>query len=212
MKSLLLTLIAIFSITALQAQKSWEAPLKAQLTKADQIASKDELVAVLGTIERIALTEKEEWLPNYYAAYYNVQNFWWTMQSDDQCSTCLEKMDNYLKAAEAADNNSEVMTLRSYYYTALLNVDPSKAPMYGPKAGGILQKAVAMDPNNARAQLLLGQNLYYTPEQFGGGLARAKPYLAKAEELLKNQKNDGLHPSWGQRDYDRVMMSINKTK
>lgn len=43
------------------------------------------------------------------------------------------------------------------------------------KATMILTEAQKLNPNNPRAAFLLTQNIYYTPEQFGGGKEIALP-------------------------------------
>ncbi len=210
MKTLSIVFLSLFTLANLGAQNTWEGALKSQIAKADQARSLDDLTAPLATMERIALTEKGEWLTNYYAAYYHGYKFWWSMGSESSCKDCLSKMDDYLKVAEAADNNVEVMTLRAYYNQAMLNADPSQTMILGPKTTGILMKAVGMDSENPRANLLLGQNILFTPEQYGGGAANAKPYLDKANALFAAQKADGLNPSWGQRDLERLNGQMKK--
>jgi len=76
-----------------------------------------------------------------------------------------------------------------------------RAPYYAPKASNLLQKAIAADPTNPRAESKLGQNYYYTPAMFGGGPAKAIPYLEKAVELFNAEAaltdRDNLLPTWG---------------
>lgn len=203
MKNLLIVLIVVFANNFLTAQVSWEAPLQAQVTAADQAKTVEDLQVITSTLERIALSNPTEWLPAYHAAYYNSQVFW--RSGKKGCDACLDQMDKFLETAEKLDNNSEVLTLRANYYQAKLQGSPMMAPYYGPKAGNILAVALNVDPKNPRAHLLMGQNLFYTPAMFGGGADKAKPYLEKAKALFaKADTTPSIQPSWGQRESDRM--------
>ena len=203
MKNLLIVLIIIFTNNFISAQAIWEAPLQAQLTAAKQAKTAEDLKPITATLERIALSNPNEWLPAYHAAYYNSQLFWRSGKKD--CTTCLDQMDKFLEVAEKVDNNSEVLALRANYYQAKLQGSPMMAPYYGPKAGNILEVALNEDPTNPRAYLLMGQNLFYTPAMFGGGADKAKPFLEKAAALFaKADKTSTLQPAWGKRISDQM--------
>jgi len=212
MKNLILIFSCLFFFLAAQGQKAWEAPLTAQINKAQNSEKLEDLFMAVATMERIAYSEKEEWVPAYYAAYYNVAAFWRAGQ-DNVCTTCLEKMDEMLAIAEAVDNNDEVVTMRAYYYQTQLAVSPMKGPILGPKTTTLLYKAIEMNDKNPRAQLLLAQNLYYTPEMFGGGMEKAKPHLDQAVSLFAVENStEGLTPSWGKNDLARFLKESEKSK
>lgn len=199
MKNLLIVLIAVFATTLLTAQNNWEAPLQAQINAAQQARTPAELQAITSVLERIALSNPTEWLPAYHAAYYNSQVFWRSGKAG--CEPCLEQMDKFLTTAEDIDNNSEVLTLRANYYQAKLQGSPMMAPYYGQKASGTLEVALSEDPNNPRAHLLMGQNIYHTPAMFGGGAEKAKPFLDNAAKLFAkaDATTPTIQPSWGKR-------------
>lgn len=192
------------------AKPAWEMALKTQLDAAKQAREIDQLKNVTATIERIALSQPGEWLPNYYAAYYNSQIFW--RGGEETCGKCLKQMDNFLKIAEKAEENSEVMTLRANYWQSQLQVSSMMAPFYGPKAGKILNKAIKKDGENPRAYYLLAQNIFYTPAMFGGGKEKAMPYFEKAKELFAKQAEDenSLLPSWGKRNMEILEKQLTK--
>ena len=204
MKNLLIGLIILFSCNFLTAQNRWEAPLQAQITAANNLKTVEDLKVITAAVERIALSNSAEWLPSYHAAYFNSQLLW--RFGKEACNTCLDQMDKFLTTAEKANNNSEVLALRANYYQAKLQDSPMMAPFYGPKAGNILKVALNEDPNNPRANLLMGQNLFYTPEMFGGGLEKAKPYLEKARELFAEAAatTPSIQPSWGKYMSDQM--------
>ncbi len=186
--------------TSVLAQAAWEAPLRSQIQQFNLLNDGDDLSYVTATTERIAAANPKAWLPNYYAAHFNLLKHW--VAGEKGCEACVEKTDAFLAKAEAAEaNNSEVMTLRASYYQAMLQLHPMRAPFYGPKAGALLEAAMAADATNPRAASLMGQNLWYTPSMFGGGMDKAKPYLAKAVALFDAEAADAdrsdLLPTWG---------------
>ena len=178
--------------------------MQAQITAANNLKTVEDLKVITAAVERIALSNSAEWLPSYHAAYFNSQLLW--RFGKEACNTCLDQMDKFLTTAEKANNNSEVLALRANYYQAKLQDSPMMAPFYGPKAGNILKVALNEDPNNPRANLLMGQNLFYTPEMFGGGLEKAKPYLEKARELFAEAAatTPSIQPSWGKYMSDQM--------
>ena len=189
------------------AQATWETPLQAQLTAAEQAKTMEDIQVIAASIERIALSNPNEWLPAYHAAYYNGQVFWRSGKKD--CDTCLDQMDKFLEVAEKVDNNSEILALRANYYQAKLQGSPMLAPYYGPKAGNILEVAINENPDNPRAYLLMGQNLFHTPAMFGGGADKAKPFLEKAAALFAEaETTPSIQPSWGKRMSDQMAMQL----
>ncbi len=211
MKNLVIVLIALFANNFLTAQAAWEAPLQTQITTAQKAKTPNDLKTAIASLERIALSTPDEWLPAYHVAYFSSQLLW--RFGKDNCDTCLDKMDKFLEVAEKADNNAEVLTLRANYYQAKLQDSPMMAPYYGPKAGNILQVALNIDPQNPRANLLMGQNLFYTPAMFGGGADKAKPFLEKAEKLFAAaDKTTTLQPAWGAYASDQMSKQLASAK
>ena len=189
--------LLLATATAAHAQADWEAPLAAQLAAFEADASPATLDAVNAAVARIAAAHPDAWLPSYYAA--RTEQMRHRYAGDDGCAECVDAMDAHLAVAEAADNNSEVMTMRASYYQTMLGLHPMRAPFYGPKAGNLLERAIEADRTNPRAASLLGQNYYYTPAMFGGGVKLAAPLLERADVLYAAEaKTDrGLLPTWG---------------
>jgi hypothetical protein len=62
-----------------------------------------------------------------------------------------------------------------------------------------------LDPNNPRLYYLEGAGIFGTPEQYGGGKAKAKPVLEKAVALFKSEQHKPLHPHWGQKQAEDML-------
>ncbi|HKK77815.1 MAG TPA: hypothetical protein VJ953_22245 [Saprospiraceae bacterium] len=71
-----------------------------------------------------------------------------------------------------------------------------RAPFISAQASKNARIALEMQPDNARAYYVLGNNDYYTPAQFGGG-EKVEEYLRKAIELAAAQTPNPYLPAWG---------------
>ena len=70
----LIALIAIVSLTQIASaqNKKYIAIMEKNIAALDTSRANDQLQTLANTFDRIANAEKAEWLPNYYAAYCNV--------------------------------------------------------------------------------------------------------------------------------------------
>ena len=62
-----------------------------------------------------------------------------------------------------------------------------------------LAEAKKLDPENPRITIMEAEDLYFTPEQFGGSKAKGIELFKKALEQFKTYKlKSSLDPNWGQ--------------
>ena len=156
--------------------------------------------------ERIADAEKNQWLPYYYAAYSQVMAGYGSMKPGDfgdNSSTLdpfADKAESLLKKAEGlTKENSEIWIVKKMIASLrLMGNAMARYMTEGPIAEEALNKAKQLDPNNPRVYLLLAQDKFFTPEQFGGSKSEAKTLF---EESLKHyasfKPETTIHPSWG---------------
>ncbi|GAA4403136.1 hypothetical protein GCM10023187_18920 [Nibrella viscosa] len=201
MKRILLSLI--FTVGALmQAQAQNEKYVRAMegaIGKLRYTASKEDLQEAANQFERISAVETSEWLPNYWAAYaYAMLAF--NQTEAGQKDALLDKADNfYRKAVAQQPDNDELMVLQAYLAQTRMTVDPqNRWQQYGGIAQTALASAQKKNPDNPRTFLLRGQSLFFTPEQFGGGKAVAKPVLQQSAEKFATFKPiSSIYPNWG---------------
>jgi hypothetical protein len=156
----------------------------------------------------IAQVEKEAWLPFYYQAQcYVLMSF---MEKSSP-----QKKDEYLDAANIpfekmltlVPNESEVYTLQAFYYTARLVVNPQeRGQKFGSLSAQAVGKALALEPENPRAQYIQLSNQMGTARFFGQD---TKPFCEKATTLLKNWDaytiKSPIHPSWGKSQVEQMV-------
>jgi hypothetical protein len=150
-------------------------------------------------MERIAATEKTEWLPNYWVAYCYMMDSY-VEKDDDKRDLLLDKADIFIgNADKLVKNNEEVEILRANLANARTAVSPSIRWMtYGGKVEKALNAAKKLNAENPRIALLEGQGIFYTPEMFGGGKEKSKPVLEKSiQQFAKFKPASTIHPNWG---------------
>lgn len=208
MKKILLAAVALTLTTAIFSQSDkFKQAMAANLQKIDSARSPDEMLAVSAAFERIGDAEKNQWLPYYYAAF--CQGLY-AFQKNNPASndTYADKAEQLISKAEALEkNNSEIACIRSMIASLRLLVDPqNRWQTYGPAAQQEIDAAKKLDPANPRPYFLQGQSLRYTPEQFGGGCATAKPVLEEAvKKYAAFKPASELHPTWGQNEVNRLL-------
>ncbi len=213
MKNLTLIVIVFFQILSAFGQNAkYEAAMQKNMEAIDSsFISAASMVSLANNFERIATAEKNQWLPYYYAAFLQV-NAGFIGQDPSKMDGYADKADALIAKADSLEkNNSEISCIRSMIATARLTVDPmSRYMQFGPMSTTYIDEAIKFDPSNPRPYLLKGQNLRYTPEQFGGGCEIAKPHLATAlEKFAAFKPLSPLHPNWGE---NRVKMLLEECK
>ncbi|NML20503.1 hypothetical protein HHL16_06440 [Pseudoflavitalea sp. G-6-1-2] len=202
MKQILVLIAAVtFSAAAMAQSDKFNSAMSGKIAEIDSAKTADDFLASSAGFERIADAEKNQWLPYYYAAY--TQALYALIKNDQPNNDqYADKVDALLAKADAlAPNNSEISVIRSITATLRMLVDPmSRYQVYGPAIEKALGEAKTQDPSNPRPYFIQGQNLRYTPEQFGGGCGVAKPIL---EEAIKRydafKPASALHPHWGKK-------------
>jgi hypothetical protein len=171
-----------------------------------------ELLSLANKFERIANAEKNQWLPYYYAAYCQVNYGYMSpdkSKTDEIANKATELID---KAAVLEPNNSEISCIKSMIASCHLMVDPMNRYMeYVPESQKNLEAAMQQDPTNPRPEMLIGQGLKYTPEQFGGGCRNALEKLEAAAKKFESFKPvSALHPNWGKEYNQKVIDECKK--
>lgn len=210
MKQALLTISLLFFVafSSFSQSDKYVAAMKKNIALIDNAVAKNNLIDLANGFQRIADAEKNQWLPYYYAAYLTALQGIMT-QDNTQKDALADKAENLLNSAQGILNkeNSELYVVTSMIATVRLTADPQNRYMtYGPEITQAIQKSEKLDPTNPRPVLLEAQNVFYTPEAFGGGKAAAKPLFEKAGKLLGTFKPENeLSPVWGQSLLDYFM-------
>ena len=207
MKTLQKTFLALaitFTTTYSFAQTAYE---KAMLPKVQTIempkANLDDYTAQANDFARIGDKEKTLWQPYYYAALSIIKKGRELMQKNQvaQLDDVAKEAQNYIDKAEAlSPNNAEIFILKKMNHGLKMIVNPMERwQTEGQAAQVALNEAKKLDPENPRITILEAEDLYYTPEQFGGSKSKGIELFKKALEQFKTYKvKSSVDPNWGQ--------------
>ena len=207
MKTLQKTILALaitFTTTYSFAQTAYE---KAMLPKVQTIempkANLDDYTAQANDFARIGDKEKTLWQPYYYAALSIIKKGREMMQKNQvaQLDDITKEAQNYIDKAEAlSPNNAEIFILKKMNHGLKMIVNPMERwQTEGQAAQVALNEAKKLDPENPRITILEAEDLYFTPEQFGGNKQKGIELFKKALEQFKTYKiKSSVDPNWGQ--------------
>jgi len=210
--SIIFILLTIANITFAQSAK-YTSMMEKTITELNNTRDVESLQKVANTFERIAGAETKEWLPNYYVSYTYMNLAMAHMQkgATEKMVASVEKAQVFLDKAKAINaEDSEIYTLQGYIYQGRIWEDPmTNGAKYSPMCYAELGKAIAINPENPRPYFIKGQNLFYTPEFFGGGADNAKPSLLTAKEKFASFKPESsIYPTWGSQGNDYLLNKI----
>lgn len=204
-------IIAVFCATlftnAFAQSERYAGAMQKNLEAITNAKSPAEMHDLSNAFERIGDTEKNQWLPYYYAAMTEVLNGF--MATDKSGADVIaDRAELLINKADALEpKNSEISCIKSMIASLRMMVDPMQRwQQYGALSSQLLEEAKKQDPTNPRPFALLAQNLFYTPAQFGGGCTTAKPVAEEGVKLLDAFKaKSPLHPTWGKTQFDMVL-------
>ncbi|WP_312075009.1 hypothetical protein [Chryseobacterium sp.] len=215
MKKLFLSFaLSLVSLTTF-AQSVYEKAMEEKIAKIENCKTADDFHALSNDFQRIAEKEKGKWLPNYYAAFAQLQKGRIMMREGkmDQLDETADAAQKYVDLAMATEaNNSEIYLLQKMVYSMKMIVNPMERYMtYGTKAEEALKKAESLNPENPRVALIKAEDVYFTPEQYGGsktkGIELFKASIAKFNAF---KPKTSLDPNWGKAEAEYFISTEKK--
>ena len=213
MKFLFVIFLSLVAFVYVHSQDRYQKSMKKNLSLIDSAKTVEDFLQIANGFERIALAEKDKWLPYYYSSWvYTIASFSDTAKSKKD--SYLDQADNFIAIADSLEpDNSEIYTLKGMIAQARLQVDPMNRWMkYGAMSDQFFKKAIKSDSLNPRPEYLIGIGIYYTPQQFGGGPKNAKPYLEKSlEKFNMFEPENDIAPNWGRKMVEGLLNEIAET-
>ena len=204
MKQFLLSIAMLVSVAAFSQSDKYTGAMQKNLAALDSAKTTSDFNAVSAAFQRVGEAEKTQWLPYYWAALAKVRIGWVDNTVDKD--KLAEETKALITKGEAINQNSEFQALRDMAAVQQMMVDPqNRWQTYGTEAATALQKGMQMDPKNPRLYYLQGMSVFNTPEQFGGGKAKAKPVFQQAADLFKTEEKKPLTPTWGAQQNDAML-------
>lgn len=201
MKKLFLSTL-LFMAVSTYAQTNFEKAVTDKISKMEQAKTPEDFTAVSNDFARIGDKEKTQWLPYYYAAQASIEkgrNLMRTGKLTELDEIAAEAQTNLDKASDLSKDNAEIFILQKMIHNLKMMVDPqSRFMSEGMLGADALAKAEKLDPENPRISLLKAEDIYYTPEQFGGSKSKGLEMFQKSLDQFKvYQPKTTLDPTWG---------------
>ncbi len=205
MKQLITSAICILMVLGVSAQDAkYMKAMQEKVAAVDTTYDVEKLKDLSASFERIALAEKTQWLPYYYAALTHVNMG--LMQSTqgampaDKIDPIADKAEELLnKAIELNKDHSDIYIVKKMIANLrMMPGEMTRYMQYGPEGAAALEMARKLNPENPRVPLLEGQDKFFTPEQFGGSKTEAKKLFEDALKKFESYKPESaIDPNWG---------------
>lgn len=184
------------------AQANYEKIMTEKIAKIETYKTPEDFQVLANDFQRIADKETTKWLPNYYAAFSYIQKGRVLMREGkmQDMDGVADQAQKFIDAAESIEKeNSEIHLLQKMVYSLKMMVNPQERYMtFGMKAQEELTKAEKLDPNNPRVTLIKAEDIYFTPEQYGGSKTKGMEMFKTALEKFNSFKpKTNLSPNWG---------------
>jgi hypothetical protein len=212
MKKLIILLMAVSIGLVTKAQSSADA-LQTAVNKLEKATTAKEFEALEKEFISLSASQKNNWLPYYYAALCNAKiGFLYQDDGDkiepysnrgtEQAATALQRLDTTKQKKEL----SEVYVVMSMLNRSKVFINPmTYGRKYGPVAERYLQEALRLDPQNPRALSARAWVKYHTPKLWGGDKDLAKQLATQSLQLLGQEHAQPGYPHWGKLD-DEVLL------
>ncbi len=205
MFKLFFTIILAFLSYLVSAQTPYEKAMTDKISKIEECTTPEDFTAVSNDFARIADKEKTQWLPYYYAAFAQIQKGRILMRDNKMADldAVAEEAQKFLeKAVELDPENAENYILSKMIHSSKMMVNPmERYRSEGQLAAEALAKAEKTDPENPRITLLQAEDIFFTPEQFGGSKEKGMELFKKAlSQYGTYQPKSALDPNWGKEE------------
>ncbi|MGW9686703.1 hypothetical protein [Flagellimonas sp. 2504JD1-5] len=202
MKKLILLVILFGSIGVTWAQDQYMKGME----KAFQLWKDQKPMEAANIFERIAMAEKDNWVPHYYVAQINtIYSF--GEKDFEKLSKQLEKAREFSDMAKSiSPDNPELLVQEALINTAWIAFDGATYGMtLSGKTTQLYQRALELAPENPRVVFSKAEWDMGSARYFGKDTAPYCKDVERALQLFANFNNDTpFYPAWGKDRAEQV--------
>lgn len=200
------TIIIAILILSIQisfaSDPAYQKAMGKHLEKMEAAKTVEQLRDAANGFNRIAEMNKEEWLPNYYAALALINAGFKTEGLKEKDALYNEAKTHIEKAIKAHGENSELVALKGYALMAELSADPgSRGQSMSAEVMNTFGLALSLAPKNPRAMILMAQMEFGMAQFFGQGSKKACGMAQNSLQLFEQEESKELDatqtPVWG---------------
>ena len=177
----------------------YEEFMRLALHKLDSANTVEKLQQTGNLFERISKKYSLEWIPAYYVVYCDVNSVFYDIESSRN-ELILKKVSMSIEDLYAFPNavQSEVNTLKAYYLTAVIAINPQvNGQKYFSEIIRLYESAMAQDPENPRPIILLADFERRLPSFIRSDKRNPDEEKNKAALLFEKEKPNIERPYWG---------------
>jgi hypothetical protein len=212
-KQILSFTLVLFSLLSF-AQANYEKIMKEKIAKVETGKSAEDFQALANDFQRIADKEKGKWQPSYYTALSYIQKGRALMRENkvQELDEVADQAQKYVDEAKTVETNAEIQLLQKMIYSLKMMVNPMERYMtFGMKATEQMASAEKLDPNNPRIALIKAEDVYFTPEQYGGSKTKGMELFNQALDKFNSYKpKSDLDPNWGKSEAEYFVSQATK--
>jgi len=182
---------------AQDAPAKWADTISGELKKANLSGDIAAYTSARALAERVATAYPSDGLILHYAGFALYQEASMIIGRGGNATPLLNRAQDYFTRSLKTHPLAETHALMASIDGQLIGADPSRAMELGIASQEENTAAVAMAPKNPRVWLIRGIGWIFTPEEYGGGLAKAKDDIQHAIDLFATDAPKPGEPSWG---------------
>lgn len=212
MKKTVFALLALLSCCCTLSAQDAGSDLQRAVTALDQAKNARDYEALEQTFSNIAATQRNNWLPYYYAAYCDAKIGFLYQEDGEKIEpysnrgeAWAQKAQSLLDTTQQKNELSELYTVMSMVYRTKVFINPmTYGRQFGPLSSRLLQKARQLNPQNPRALYVAAWEKYYTPKTWGGDKEQARQLASQSLQLLEKEAA-GTQPHWGKAENTELL-------
>lgn len=196
-KRFFVMMIALVAAAGAYAQ-DYSADVDTLVQRMNKAGQKPDYALYASQFQNLSQSETNRWEAAYYMAYCKVMLAY--SEKGDKIDALLDEAEPVIVALEKVmPNESEFVVLEAMLNQARIGASPMARGMkYSQIYNQLLDKAIAMNPENPRAYLIKGLGVIHMPSAFGGGVKNAKPLFEKAKmKFASFAAPSSIYPNWG---------------
>lgn len=195
---LFFVLLPFLHVHGQQTSAAYEQAMEQALAQMQSARSPETQAATLNTFGRIAEAMPAEWLPVYYQSLMRLNMAASSGNSKEKDVLLMEVLAALDAALQQHSANSELLALKGYHHLLYVAADPmNRGAQYSGRTVAVLEQAIAANPQNPRAYLLLGQMRLGMARFMNAPTTEACQLIAKANALYATATESSLLPGWG---------------
>ena len=204
MKKILISFALMASSTFAFAQGDYTKSMAEKIDRLRSTEQADDLGAIAFEFDRM-ISGNDSWLTYYYTSYAYIKKGRAMVKANklmevDQIAAIAEKY--ALVAQEKNPESAEVPILLKMIHSLRMMVEPAKRFASETALGNAaLEKAVKLDPKNPRISIVKAEDLYFTPQEFGGSKEKGlKMYQTALDQFKSYKPASSIDPDWGKEE------------